>query len=1333
MDYNEKKNAADYEDYILPPQMVEATKNDSRCVKLSWTPVKNAVRYQVYSSETPFDSFVKILETKDAQTEVIIDEFAGVTKYYTVCAVNYFGTVSAHSRVAEGATLAVPIITDVEASEDGGSVTLSWWMDNCNEATYQDDVFFNVYVYKTGASSVPVQTLTADSSSRTITVDGLSSMTEYEFVVEVAKKDSSAKETGFKTTAETAHRIIPDAPLEFSVTQGQSVSDIALSWVLPSGAWYKDNAGESGFVLHPLYFKIYRKEADSAADYEELYSVGAQRLVPEAWRFEAKPELFFNCTDNTAVTKQGAAADFLMVTAPAALNPEMMAPSDPYDSYIPGTVLVFKDTTAVRGKKYSYYIQSFTDDIPSGKSVTADSCRTEELNGWKIGSGIFSIISDYTKNEENPDVFERISFGYKLNFENNEISYTYVVEQTKIDLAAADENDAVKSFIQKYSSVEELNSESCVFDKPQDSVGYYRYKLYLCPADLQDIANAADCAYTDFSASGKYLVTDDATAVPVIEAFTLIEGYKDGYELSWKYNPEYSYFIHYTDVAADGSYAEEETVEVLEADNSCFEGKALGDTVVLHHRAEAGNKRIYKLEASVGLSEFARPNGDLEDKVYKTLGMPEPAFDSYYYDKIEVSWPLVQMADSGIDGYEVCAFYEDDALQENFVTDENTVLSIENGTVNCVITHPLGYDDAARSGKTINLSVIAKNSVPGDSSKTDLAVNTVGPALVNATVGSVQYDRINISWNKVNGAQGYLIRRVRYNDGRAVSLSDSADTYYFDGESLKVNSEEVKGGRASVTLVQNIYTLSDIYRENSDDESAYARNQTMVSWGIPFGYVVIPVRKNGSADDFTFDGKNVLFASDPDKQYENISQIEAIGATAGYGLGVHAEKSMNGKTQKLTWNAPYYNEETASVYYRNAGDKGSWQKVQNARFAENKISASFEPPKKSGAYEYLVAYKKEASEISETAIPLSFVNDDKGNGLSSPETDYDYVTLERLPETANKGYLLAVNYKAETGNRYENKTDYSEKILWDEWDYSQRSIGPENAVIQIRNYNLSADWISVAVLDSDLHYVSPDNALVNTIVTKDNSSNVTIFIEPADLMDGSSGNAVTAGPLQVLRDAKHYYSITLKRGDVETELGSEGNVYAFRNINDKEFAKMVMLAFSDGISKIGELSFDDGTKECKDGLGGKATAKHEKRVSDKYIYSFDNYRPKMETPAGDIYTSFKISADGNVYRHSTVSGSYPLKFDNVTITVATTDDKMPDSYKNRIVNFSLEIETKLDWFTYIFKSISGNISVNNSSITSLDTKDKCRIYVPCRLWYEEAEYYKDKTYGWWPN
>ena len=49
---------------------------------------------------------------------------------------------------------------------------------------------------------------------------------------------------------ETAHRIIPDAPVDFTVEQGQSTTDIALSWELPSGSWYKENSGQDFPALY---------------------------------------------------------------------------------------------------------------------------------------------------------------------------------------------------------------------------------------------------------------------------------------------------------------------------------------------------------------------------------------------------------------------------------------------------------------------------------------------------------------------------------------------------------------------------------------------------------------------------------------------------------------------------------------------------------------------------------------------------------------------------------------------------------------------------------------------------------------------------------------------------------------------------------------------------------------------------------------------------------------------------------------------------------------------------------------------------------------------------
>ena len=259
MDMNEEKNAADYKDFILPPASLTATQGESKAVVLTWPAVKNAVQYQVFAAESPFSTFSKVSETTSTETEITIEEEAGITKYYCISAVNYYGTVSSKSVVAMGSTLAVPIITAIDASEEGNSVTVSWWMDNCSSDTYAADVSFNVNVYALSAPNIKFKTLTVDGDTRQVEIDGLTSKTEYYFEVEVVKTDSTSKECSEKTSAETAHRVIPDAPLDFTVTQGDSVSAVTLSWTLPEETWYRENAGVSGFALHPLYFVIYRK------------------------------------------------------------------------------------------------------------------------------------------------------------------------------------------------------------------------------------------------------------------------------------------------------------------------------------------------------------------------------------------------------------------------------------------------------------------------------------------------------------------------------------------------------------------------------------------------------------------------------------------------------------------------------------------------------------------------------------------------------------------------------------------------------------------------------------------------------------------------------------------------------------------------------------------------------------------------------------------------------------------------------------------------------------------------------------------------------------------
>ena len=286
----------------------------------------------------------------------------------------------------------------------------------------------------------------------------------------------------------------------------------------------------------------------------------------------------------------------------------------------------------------------------------------------------------------------------------------------------------------------------------------------------------------------------------------------------------------------------------------------------------------------------------------------------------------------------------------------------------------------------------------------------------------------------------------------------------------------------------------------------------------------------------------------------------------------------------------------------------------------------------------MVAYKQTLSTLEEV-VPNSLINDNK-IGLSIMENT----------EQANKGYLLAVKLRARTG------TGYSEIISWDEWDYEKRAIGPDSAYISIINYNLSDQGIKVVTLDSNLHYSSKET-LENTTILDTND--VEFEIKPNVVMNESS--IPTKGPLLVLRDARHYYYLTLERdGKTPVELykntdDDEKNVYCYRNINDYEFAKMVMLVFTEGMKKIGELDFDV-PYEFGDGTGGFVSAEHEKRVSDKYFYSFNNYAPKLTMITGKESASVRINVPQSIcYRNMTTEGSYPKSFDEKDLVTSYLD------------------------------------------------------------------------------
>ena len=581
--YDESKNAADYEDYILPPKEVRASQGQKKSVTLSWEPVENAVQYQIYSAATPYDPFAKISETKAAETEIIIDEESGITKYYSVCAVNYYGTVSAKSVVVMGSTLAVPVITEITADSEGDAVFLEWWMDNCSEQTYQNSVAFNVYASLKSSPNIKVRNLTVAGNVRNLKIDGLTSKTEYLFEVEVLNSLAGVKETSGKCSAETAHRVLPDAPLDFSVTKGIDKNEVVLNWKTPDGAWYRQNSGASGFVKHPLYFEIYKKESGKEGEYTRLalIKLGADTSASQT-------ELVFSDEDKANCSKLDA----------------------PYDNYYIGASLSYTDTITDenRGKKYSYYVQSITDDVPAGKIITSQSSCTPVEEGWTVGVPVFSIKTDYQQTgTEDQARFTQITFEYNLKFDNYGIGYTYFVKRQQLALTGG--TPVGEPQWVAYNSVESINAKKDIFNPVQgqteNEYGYYIYTLYLCQAGTTEAECKNNQFYYEAPASGRYIVTHDASNIPKIGSFTVDDGYADKYKLKWEYNSEYVYTIHWWKMHGDEKGTEESLEIAINNANITTEGGKEYYNYT-HQGITSGDRRIYQLEASTGLSSYAK-------------------------------------------------------------------------------------------------------------------------------------------------------------------------------------------------------------------------------------------------------------------------------------------------------------------------------------------------------------------------------------------------------------------------------------------------------------------------------------------------------------------------------------------------------------------------------------------------------------------------------------------------------------------------------------------------------------------------------------------------------
>lgn len=368
---NGENGAALIADKISAPVDLTATHGKKGTISLQWKSVKGAVKYEIFSAESPFSEFKKSGETRDNFFEFKTE--SGINRYFKVVAENYVKSRSKDSNIAFGSTMATPFITSIVSNSNGLSAKINWWMSNCSSETYEENIIYEVFAYSEDLKTV-VSSARSEKNSTEAVIEGLSPKTNYRFQVQAyLQSDQNNVEKSDLVDEETARRLVPAAPEQFKVSQGEFADKVELTWVLPD---YVDvSLGNKTYESHGLYFVVSRKEKGE---------------------------------DDTAY--------------------RVLAKINPLE-YVPGNSASYTDSSIDRGVQYVYKIQSYTADVP--KEISSETSIAVD-EGWIVSEAAIYVEGNY-ESEEN--FYTAISFSYKTEFESFGVNYSYFLKEQRTPLS----------------------------------------------------------------------------------------------------------------------------------------------------------------------------------------------------------------------------------------------------------------------------------------------------------------------------------------------------------------------------------------------------------------------------------------------------------------------------------------------------------------------------------------------------------------------------------------------------------------------------------------------------------------------------------------------------------------------------------------------------------------------------------------------------------------------------------------------------------------------------------------------------------------------------------
>ena len=1123
------------------PENLVATHGLKQKIELNWKGVKNATRYFIYEAATPYDKFIQVAETTSNTTNYVLDENSGASKYYKITAVKKDGEESPFSTVAHGTTLANPVITyigqDEENSDSASSV--HWFMNNCNSSTYQENVRYTITCFDPAGNNVAEKIHNGNSDYPSIKFDNLTPNTNYTYqVTAYIVSHQNDTEISDKVDSATARRLRPNPPENLVATLGTSRTNNTLTFDLP--AMVDVALGNGIYEPKPLYFKIYRR-------------IASEEATEEDWQIiESK---FSKETFGTQYT-----------------------PSNPEEIYEPGQTVTYTDDKELkRGIMYEYKVQSYADETTREISSNLSYATTQ---GFLMAVPKFEITNIvYTDNEltGNDRQYVNIQANYSLSWDNfgTEEDYNFIVIREKSLLEGDGGDDSIVDTQQNiYSTIEELNNEKISFDlssNPENTRGYYKYSIYIVKKGETDINNAI----TSTSTIGKLLITNDVDT-PKVKFFSVTNNYKDKIIVEWDFNSAYRYKLVYIE---DGS-VEENPISQEEMD-TILKDKVDGDTISYTHITEPGTKRSYKIYPTSSQTET-----NLPILTGSTLATPELFNENLYHEKIQLNWTELEA-----DSFEIIAKYQDSSISNSNPIETGNI-NVEESKLNSInpfeytFNNPTGFDNVSVSGLPIDITLTANKQVTKqilklknveaesieemysisdenldytESTETKITTKTVGPALVNSKSFLSGYtDKLELTWNKIQGATAYAIIRTQYTytsnkselyqNTQKYLIKESNDAILIESPG-SVDDNGVIPANVKVTLKDGVFTLSDHDINNPDNTNSWQISQSQISWGTPYEYVVIPLVSDSDMPEYdTNNSRPTQFVLPTSNvTYNNLPY--ARGSTIGYGWNVSASKGWQTTTLKsensavnnsiyITWENPCISSGLNPTYniYRRI-ENGDWESIATevqTKYYEDTTA------KEGIVYEYQVGLGALTGKTNPSNDSEYILHSDKNK--DSKYTTEKLASGFKLPLPKIKN----VSRDARPGN--------TELITW-----HSVSVGDENNrmidgyAIDVYNNNIDASWHEIAKFEigSDL-----DKAHYEFAKEVDNAS----------------------GLLKVLRDYKHYFRVrafTKQDGkycysptpDYTWSDGGENNYvkWGSRQITAQEFCKMATLTIAMGI------------------------------------------------------------------------------------------------------------------------------------------------------------------------